>query len=117
MPLGRYICDPIANSAQGEVPAEALDLVAWYATEDPDPEEDYWRTQVSPEKTNRFDKKILTNGINTNRGRGRASDGKIDRERPQQNNVLSACIGEDGPRPFNCCQVMRCSIVVGRLAS
>ena len=67
--LGRYICDPIASSAQGEVPAEALGLVAWYATEDPDPEEDVWPTQVSPEKTNRVDERILTNGINTNRGR------------------------------------------------
>ncbi len=77
MPLGRYICDPIANSAQGEVPAEALALVAWYATEDPDPEEDYWRTQVSPEKTNRFDRKILTNGINTNRGRAAQAMAKL----------------------------------------
>ena len=68
-PLGRYICDPIASSAQEEVPAEALDLVAWYATEDPDPQQETWRTQVSPEKVHNFDRKILTNGINTNRGR------------------------------------------------
>ena len=67
--LGRYICDPIASSAQGEVPAEALGLVAWCATEDPDPEEDFWPTQDSPEKTNRVDERIRTNGINTNRGR------------------------------------------------
>lgn len=67
-PLGRFICDPIASSAQEDLPPEVLALVAWYATEDPDPKEDLWRTQVSPEKTNRFDKIILTNGINTNRG-------------------------------------------------
>lgn len=67
-PFGRFICDPIASSAQDNLPPEALALVAWYATEDPDPKEDLWRTQVSPEKTNRFDKIILTNGINTNRG-------------------------------------------------
>ena len=52
-PLGRFICDSIASSAQDDLPPEALALVAWYATEDPDPQEDYWRTQVSPEKTDR----------------------------------------------------------------
>ena len=76
-PLGRLICDPIASSAQDDLPPEALALVAWYATEDPDPEEDYWRTQVSPEKTNRFDEKILTNGINTNRGRAAHAMAKL----------------------------------------
>ena len=67
-PLGRYICDLVASSAQDNVPLEALDLVAWYATEDRNPQEDLWRTQVSQEKTNRIDEKILTNGLNTNRG-------------------------------------------------
>lgn len=68
-PLGRFICDPIASSAQDDLPPEALDLVAWYATEDPDPQKETWRTQISPEKAHNFDEKILTNGINTNRGR------------------------------------------------
>ena len=68
-PLGRFICDSIASSAQDDLPPEALALVAWYATEDPDPQEDYWRTQVSPEKTDRVDEKILTNAIDTDRGR------------------------------------------------
>jgi len=68
-PLGRFICDPIASSAQYDLPPQALSLVAWYATEDSDPEEDVWPTQVSPENTIRVDERILTNGINTNRGR------------------------------------------------
>ena len=68
-PLGRYICDPIASSAQGNVPPEALDLVAWYATEDPDPQQEMWRTQASPGKEHYDGGNILTNGINTNRGR------------------------------------------------
>ena len=67
--LGRYICDPIANSAQGEVPAEAFDLVTWYATEDPDPQQEMWRTQVSPGKEYFYRGDILTAAINTNRGR------------------------------------------------
>ncbi len=68
-PLGRYICDPIASSAQGSVPSEALDLVAWYATEDPDPQQELWRTPASPGGDPFFGGDILTNGINTNRGR------------------------------------------------
>ena len=68
-PLGRYICDPIASSAQGNVPPEVLDLVAWYATADPDPQQELWRTQVSPGKEHYYGGDILTNGINTTRGR------------------------------------------------
>ena len=67
-PLGRYICEPIASSTQGNVPPEALDLVAWYATEDPDPQQELWRTQVSSGKEYYYGGDILTNGINTNRG-------------------------------------------------
>ncbi len=68
-PSGRYICEPIASSAQGNVPPEALDLVAWYATDDPDPQQELWRTQVSPGKEHYYRGDILTNGINTTRGR------------------------------------------------
>ena len=68
-PLGRYICDPVASSAQGEVPPEAIDLVAWYATEDPDPQQEMWRTQVSPGKGYYYGGDILFCGINTTRGR------------------------------------------------
>ena len=37
-PLGRYITQPLANVSVSPLPNEALELVAWYATEDPDPE-------------------------------------------------------------------------------
>lgn len=36
-PLGRYITQPLANVSVSPLPNEALELVAWYATEDPDP--------------------------------------------------------------------------------
>ena len=68
-PLGHYICDPIASSAQGNVPPDALDLVAWYATKDPDPKKELWRTQTSSGEEDCYNGDILTNGINTNRGR------------------------------------------------
>ena len=68
-PLGRHICDPIARSAQGNVPPEALDLVAWYATEDPDPEQELWQIQASPGQEYYYRGNVLENGINTSRGR------------------------------------------------
>ena len=67
--IGRFICDLIASSAQGIVPPEALDLVACYATEDPDPQQELWRTSASPGGDPVYRGDILTNGINTNRGR------------------------------------------------
>ena len=68
-PLGRYICDPIASAAKGDVPPEALDLVAWYATEDLDPHQELWRTEGSPGQGFYYGGDILNNAINTNRGR------------------------------------------------
>ena len=76
-PLGRYICEPIASSTQGNVPPEALDLVAWYATEDPDPQQELWRTQVSPGKEYYYGGDILANGINTTRGRAAQAMAKL----------------------------------------
>ena len=67
--LGREICEPIAGSAHDNVPPEALDLVAWYATEDHDPEQELWRTQVAPREEYYYRGDILSNGINTSRGR------------------------------------------------
>ncbi len=72
-PLGREICEPIASLAKANVPPEALDLVAWYATEDPDPQQELWRTQATPQITSEVEHyyrgDVLTNGINTSRGR------------------------------------------------
>ena len=68
-PLGRYICDLIASSAKGDVPPEALDLVAWYATEDPDPQQKLWRTEVAPGQGYYSRGDILHDAINSNRGR------------------------------------------------
>jgi hypothetical protein len=47
-PCGRSICRPLAKLADAPLPNEALDLLAWYATECPDPEQELWRTEASP---------------------------------------------------------------------
>lgn len=80
-PLGREICEPIAGLAKDNVPPGALDIVAWYATEDPDPQQELWRTQVTPqfrlEVEHYYGGDILTNGINTSRGRAAQALAKL----------------------------------------
>jgi hypothetical protein len=43
-PCGRWITRPIARIAGEALPQDALEIVAWYATEDPDPDQELWRT-------------------------------------------------------------------------
>ena len=60
-PCGRWICRPIAKLAEHQLPEEALDIIAWYATEDPDPEQESWRARAT-------ERDILTAAINSVRG-------------------------------------------------
>ena len=76
-PLGREICEPIANSAQGNIPPEALDLVARFATEDPDPDQELWRTPVPHSGEFYHRGNILDHGINTVRGRAAQAVAKL----------------------------------------
>jgi hypothetical protein len=46
-PCGRWIHKPIAKFSKREVPTQALELVAWYATQDPDPDKELWRTNAN----------------------------------------------------------------------
>jgi hypothetical protein len=66
-PCGRWICAPIAKLAKQEIPEDILDIVAWYATEDPNPTEELWRE--SPEdKTVYYGGDMVTTAINSVRG-------------------------------------------------
>lgn len=58
-PCGRWIAWPIARMADEQLPADILELVSWYATEDPDPEPD-------PAKDTPDD--LTSEGINSARG-------------------------------------------------
>ncbi|OON27144.1 MULTISPECIES: hypothetical protein [unclassified Micromonospora] len=65
-PGGRWIGKPLARLADMEIPDDVLEMVCWYATEDPDPEEDSWLSrdkQGAP-----YDGDPLTAGINSVRG-------------------------------------------------
>ena len=68
-PLGHWNCQPIANLAEESLPLDALDIVAWYATEDADPDKPW-----GPEDSG---KAILTQGINTVRGKAAEAIAKL----------------------------------------
>ena len=66
-PLGRWVAKPLVNSPDGVLPNEALKMVAWYATQDPDPHEGSSDYQVD----------LMTAGINCARGAAADSIAKL----------------------------------------
>lgn len=46
-PSGRWLCSAVGEAAQHDLPAELLEMVSWYATEHPDPEEELWRVTAT----------------------------------------------------------------------
>jgi hypothetical protein len=66
-PCGRWIHGPIAKFAEEPIPEEAIKLIAWYATEDPDPDKELWRTKT-PSGSVYYSGDILTAAINSARG-------------------------------------------------
>ena len=69
-PVGREISDLAAALGQGDLPPTLTDLVAWYATEHPDPEEELWRIPVPVTGEFPYQGDIFGHGINTVRGAG-----------------------------------------------
>ncbi len=67
-PSGRWICHAVEKVADRPLPNELLEIVAWYATEDPNPERELWRTDSGNEQPY-YGGDILTAGINSARGR------------------------------------------------
>ncbi|NMO57777.1 hypothetical protein HH310_42275 [Actinoplanes sp. TBRC 11911] len=65
-PGGLWIGKPLARLADMEIPDDVLAMVRWYATEDPDPEEDLWLP--GDEQGDPHDGDPLTAGINSVRG-------------------------------------------------
>ena len=75
-PCGRWIHRPIAALAEKALPQEALEMVAWYATEDPDPEKEMWRTEASSGNFY-YGGRILDAAINSVRGSACESIAKL----------------------------------------
>jgi hypothetical protein len=67
-PCGRYICDAVAtHSSDSDIPEDIAELVAWYATSDPDPAPGVEHNFGNQDHGTRMG--LLNAGINTDRGR------------------------------------------------
>lgn len=65
-PCGTAICRAIRKRAEGKLPVSALDMIAWYATQDADPASD--RGNVWSEDDRDSARDLLTKAINCVRG-------------------------------------------------
>ncbi len=82
--VGRFICAPIANLGHVVLPSRALGLVSWYAFEDPDPNEELWRTPATPQGEPYYGGGILEHGINTVRGSAARAMAKLIEDDPNR---------------------------------
>jgi len=81
-PCGRYICDAIARQTSvGDLPPDIIELIAWYATTDPDPAAGGETSFGNQDHGARIG--LLNAGINTDRGRAAEAIGKIVRANPE----------------------------------
>jgi hypothetical protein len=67
-PLGRWIPPVIAKISESFLPDDALEIVAWYATEDSDPQSDSWLNSGTSGSTALFGGSIDMAAINCVRG-------------------------------------------------
>ena len=67
-PLGKAICNTIESFAHEDLPNDILDLIVWYAVNDPDPQQELWKMQVSQDSNFYYGGDPLQHGINTTRG-------------------------------------------------
>ncbi|MCI0552885.1 MAG: hypothetical protein L0287_18190, partial [Anaerolineae bacterium] len=72
-PCSRWICQPISKLAKLPLPNDALEIVTWYATQDPDPSQESWRTKTPGgeyyhENDQNYFHEVLIEGINSVRG-------------------------------------------------
>jgi len=75
-PCGSVICRVIENLADLPWSQEAFDLVTWYALNDPDPEQELWRTEAQIGQFY-YGGNILTAGINSVRGNAASAIAKL----------------------------------------
>lgn len=66
-PSGRGICWLVGKQAQKVLPEHVIDIIAWYAIEDPNPENELWRVDAGHGQPY-YGGEIETHGINTVRG-------------------------------------------------
>jgi hypothetical protein len=66
-PCGRDIAHLTEKMAASTIPEDVLEILAWYATEDPDPAQEVWRTESESGKPY-YGGDVFTAGLNSVRG-------------------------------------------------
>ena len=67
-PCGPWLCDAVGKAGGRDLPAELLEMVSWYATEDPDPDREMWREEAW-NGTYYYGGEPFSAGLNCARGR------------------------------------------------
>ncbi|MGN6664631.1 MAG: hypothetical protein ACTHK6_10575 [Solirubrobacterales bacterium] len=89
-PCGRWFGVPLRKLADAEIAADVLEMVAWYAREDPDPQKDSWRAEEG--ETEYWGGDILTAGINSVRGSTAETISALIFNRPERLETLGESI-------------------------
>ncbi|HSC21439.1 MAG TPA: hypothetical protein VLC07_06900, partial [Solirubrobacterales bacterium] len=89
-PCGRWFGIPLRKLADTEIAADVLEMVAWYAREDPDPQKDSWRAEEG--ETEYWGGDILTAGINSVRGSAAETISALIFNHPERLAVLGESI-------------------------
>jgi len=91
-PHGRWLPPMIASHGEAGLPPALLDLVAWYATQDPDPSAELWRP--SPESdTGYYGGTPHEHGINTARGSAAEALARLIAQGPEHWTHLAPTLG------------------------
>ena len=93
-PVGREISDLIAASGGGHLPPTLMDLLAWYATKHPDPEEELSRIPVPGTEEFQYRGDVFEHGINTVRGRAARAIAELLRDGPDRLGYLRSTMEE-----------------------
>jgi len=89
-PCGRWFGSPLRKLADVELDKDVLEMVGWYACEDPDPHKDSWRVEEG--ETEYWGGDILTAGINSVRGSAAETISALIFHHPERLEVLGESI-------------------------
>ncbi len=90
-PTGRWIHRPIVKLAKLNLPTESLDIVVWYALNDPNPEKEFWR-EVASQGIPFYRGDMLTAGLNSVRGDAIHSVGSLIYADPRRARYLATTV-------------------------
>lgn len=82
-PCGRWITGPLEKLGGEPIPQDMLVMVAWYATQDPDPSGGRWAIGTSSD-SDEYPRDLITAGMNSARGSAALTIGRLIRQDPNR---------------------------------